>query len=169
MNKGNIDNFEYLFEGNNKFAYPDNTRYPEKYKSKLLNFVKLTNKVSSSEMTLSEKNKQNQLNLNELLFDDKNIKNSFQYPLTSRNIKQVINQIDDMYGDYDFMWRYFLLYYAGFYFSILKPASFSPESLQLPNQFKAEKQELINKLKSKEISDLEFQEEITLSWYWFIN
>ncbi len=73
-----------------------------------------------------------------------------KYPLDKKNITLLMDQMYQLFPDDEFLWRYQLVYEAGFFLSTLVPSSFSPEALTLPEQFKKKRQEIIVKFKVQE-------------------
>lgn len=72
------------------------------------------------------------------------------YPLNKKNMSLLIDQMYSLFPDDEFLWRYQLIYEAGFFLSTLVPSSFSPEALTLPDQFKKKRDDIIIKFKVAE-------------------
>lgn len=73
-----------------------------------------------------------------------------KYPLNKKNITLLMDQMYNLFPDDEFLWRYQLVYEAGFFLSTLVPSSFSPEALTLPDQFKKKREAIIVKFKISE-------------------
>jgi len=73
-----------------------------------------------------------------------------KYPLDKKNITLLMDQMYRLFPDDEFLWRYQLVYEAGFFLSTLVPSSFSPEALTLPEQFKKKREGIIIKFKIAE-------------------
>jgi DNA-directed RNA polymerase subunit beta' len=76
--------------------------------------------------------------LNEVLENKVKIK----FPLNDINVKKLYADMYDIFEDDVFIWKYQLIYEIGFFLSTLKPSSFSPESMILPEEFKKEKERI---------------------------
>jgi len=64
------------------------------------------------------------------------------YPLNKENIGKLYSELYNVFENDVFIWKYQLIYELGFFLSTLKPSSFSPESMILPEKFKKEKERI---------------------------
>ena len=154
---------ESILINTDKYIYPDNTIPPVWVQDKLNKFTESVNNISRQPNDIKvNKNTKNIELIMEILFDNKNYKiPKVVYPFSKKNIKYIIKELSNKYNDRTFMWYYYILYYIGFYFSTIKPSAFTPESLELPKEFETRKKQLINDLKTKAITEIKFQSEIT--------
>jgi DNA-directed RNA polymerase subunit beta' len=74
------------------------------------------------------------------------IENKFKvkYPLNKDNVAQLYSDLYKHFESEAFIWKYQLIYELGFFLSTLKPSSFSPESMILPEKFKIAKEAIKN-------------------------
>jgi len=72
------------------------------------------------------------------------VENKFEvnFPLKDKNVKQLYQDLYKHFPNDVFIWKYQLIYEFGFFLSTLKPSSFSPESMILPEEFKKEKERI---------------------------
>lgn len=83
-------------------------------------------------------------------------------PVTDNEISNIIKIYDDkISNDIEFMWYYYLLLNAGFILNSLFPSSFSPEVLELPQEFKKKKNQLENEYKEGKITEYEYQKSLS--------
>jgi len=68
-----------------------------------------------------------------------------KYPLTKKNIANLVDKMWRKFDNTEFIYRYWILMQAGFFLSSFKPSGFSPESLKLPKQFVIEKEKILGK------------------------
>jgi DNA-directed RNA polymerase subunit beta' len=71
------------------------------------------------------------------------------FPITAKNIGTLLENMFQVLDSEEFKWRYWLLYRAGFYLSTFTGSSFTPNSLELPKQFKPRRQKIIEEFKQK--------------------
>jgi len=90
------------------------------------------------------------------------------YPLNKSNISKLLQKMYDIFGDEEFQWRYYLLYRAGFFLSTFTANSFTPESLELPPQFKKERQAILEEYQ-KRINESKNENEKEKVIYWVDN
>jgi DNA-directed RNA polymerase subunit beta' len=84
--------------------------------------------------------------IKELLLDNKI---SPPYPLNKKNINILLEKMHKVFDDEEFQWRYMLIYRAGFFLSTFTASSFTPESLELPKQFRPKRQKIIKEYHQK--------------------
>ena len=100
--------------------------------------------------------------IKEIILDNKI---SPPYPLDKKAINKVLDKMYKVFGDEDFQWRYQLLYKAGFFLSTYVADSFTPETLELPDQFKPKRQKIIQEYKEKiNSARTEKQREEAIMW-----
>ena len=84
--------------------------------------------------------------IKDIIFDGKLTPN---YPLNKKNISILLEKMYNVFGDEEFQWRYMLLYKVGFFLSTYSANSFTPDSLELPDQFKPKRQKIIKEYQEK--------------------
>lgn len=132
--KLNIENSSRLYNGNiivpNAFKSPEwyNTE-KETFKKEILESIK-KNKYLDRELV--------QKLLSKVLEDKIKIK----FPLNKSNTQKLFTDLYRVFSNDQFIWKYQLIYEIGFFLSTLKPSSFSPESMILPEDFKKEKDKI---------------------------
>ncbi len=71
------------------------------------------------------------------------------FPLHSKNIGKLLQEMYKKFDTEDFQWRYYLLYRVGFTLSTFTGTSFTPTSLSLPAKFRPKKQAVIKEYKKR--------------------
>lgn len=100
--------------------------------------------------------------LKQYLLDDKI---SPPYPLNKKNVGKLLEKMYKLYDDEEFQWRYMLIYQAGFFLSTLTSISFTPDSLELPKQFKGSRSKVIQEFKKK-MDDAKSDQERERAIHW---
>jgi len=101
----------------------------EHYRTEILKTMKETGKVDNEQVKFLIE----QMTLNKI---------KPKYPLNKKTIVNFYSKMYDEFGNEDFRWRYQLIYEFGFFLSTLKPSSFSPESMILPEDFRIKKEKI---------------------------
>jgi len=100
--------------------------------------------------------------IKDIIFDGRVTPN---YPLNKKNISILLEKMYNVFGDEEFQWRYMLLYKVGFFLSTYSANSFTPDALELPDQFKPKRQKIIKEYQEKlENAKTEKQKEEAIIW-----
>jgi len=150
-----------MLDFNQEFVYPSQRVLPMWVQKRLTDFH---NAISVA----TNKNLSDNL-LNDAIIDilEEHILHSklkIKKALTSSEIRNLLDKLDSVTTDDEFMWFYYLLMQAGFTLSSIIPSSFQPEALTLPKEFIQEKNDLVKLYKNSEGSSddaLKFQKGIT--------
>jgi len=84
--------------------------------------------------------------IEELILDNK-VKP--KYPLNKKTLGKLSNEMWKVFGEDEFMYRYWILQEAGFFLSTFKPSGFEPEALQLPEKFVKRKDALLKEFEKR--------------------
>ena len=129
-----IENSIQMYNG--KIIIPNSFRPPEwYYKTKELFKKQILESIKVNKYL--DKNLVRQL-IEEVLEN----KIKVQYPLTKKNIGLLFTDLFKVFDNDTFIWKYQLIAELGFFLSTLKPSSFSPESMILPEIFEKEKERI---------------------------
>jgi len=140
---GSRDNTRY----NGKILIPDAFLPPKWYEETKKEFrTKILDDYKKNGMKL-DNNYVKKL-LVQVLLNQTSLK--IKYPLTKKTVPLLMEQMYQLFPDDEFLWRYQLVYEAGFFLSTLVPSSFSPKALTLPDQFKKKREAIIVKFKVQE-------------------
>ncbi len=71
------------------------------------------------------------------------------YPLKKENVVKLMQQMYEVFNNDEFQYRYYFIYRAGFFLSTYTADSFTPESLELPDEFKPQKAKIIKEYQMK--------------------
>ena len=87
------------------------------------------------------------------------------WPLNKKNIGTTLSKLYDAVDSEEFKWRYYMIYNIGFFLSTFVSSSFTPESLDLPAQFKKRKKQIIEEFQKK-IQEAKTEEEHDKAIIW---
>jgi len=153
---------------NQKIVYPDHCLPPINIQRKINDF-KIELKKSSE---IYEKSNQSKKDF-EILCD--NLREAIEEYILPSSIKitgvldkggisKMLQKLDKLLDDQEFMYYYHLLMQAGFLLSSIIPVSFQPEALVLPDEFREAKMKIVQKYNDskKDTEDaIKFQKDIT--------
>ncbi len=100
--------------------------------------------------------------IQEILLDNR-VKPS--YPLHSKNVNKLVSKMYDVFDNEEFQYRYYFIYRAGFFLSTFSSDSFTPNALELPQEFKPKKAKIIKEYEARlETAKNQAEEEKAILW-----
>jgi len=123
-----------------EWVVPEPFKEPDWVETSLNEFKEKTKEVLRRESDQKKVNKEVQKFIYEIIMNKKVLP---FYPLNKKNITKTVQKMWDVFGEDEFIYRYYLFGHVGFFLGTLKPAGFSVESLELPEEFKRKKEKLL--------------------------